>query len=189
MPLYLVRIAPEVTTKARGTRRRFQQRLARNLRDALDAGGIRCRLEDRWSRIYVDTADPAAGGRIAGVYGVSSVSEVEARIPARLDEIIRTGETLYADRVRDRTFAVRTHRAGRFPFSGQDVRVGLGAALDRYGDVDLDSPEVTVTVELREQEAMLYSGRVPGVGGLPLGVEGRAVGWLVFRKSLQARRG
>jgi adenylyl- and sulfurtransferase ThiI len=38
MPVFLVRIAPEITTKARGTRRRFQQRLARNLRDALDAG-------------------------------------------------------------------------------------------------------------------------------------------------------
>lgn len=178
MALYLVRIAPEVTTKARGTRRRFQHRLIRNLRDALDAGGIRCRVEDRWSRLFVDTPDTSAGGRLAAVFGVSSVSRVEARIPADLDAIIRTGEALYADRIRDRTFAVRTHRAGRFPFSGQDVRVGLGSALDRHGDVDLDSPEVSVTVELREQEAFLYSDRIAGVGGLPLGVEGKGVALL-----------
>ncbi|HXF94835.1 MAG TPA: tRNA uracil 4-sulfurtransferase ThiI [Gemmatimonadales bacterium] len=175
MPLFLVRLAPEITTKARGTRRRFQRRLVRNLRDALDGGGLRARIEDRWSRIYVETADPAAGAQIANVFGVASVSEVEARIPADLEEIVRTGERLYGERVQGRRFAVQAHRAGQYPFGTQDIRVRLGAALDRYGDVDLDDPEVTVTVELREREAFLYSGRIPGVGGLPLGVEGKAV--------------
>jgi len=178
MTLSLVRIAPEIATKARGTRRRFQRRLARNIRDALERGGIPCRVEDRWSRLFVEAADPSAGGRIAMVFGVASVSEVEARIPADLAAIVRIGEALYGDRVRGRSFAVDTRRAGRFPFSGQDVRVQLGSALDRHGDVDLDQPEVTVTVELREGEAFFYSGRIPGVGGLPLGVEGKAVALL-----------
>ncbi|MGH7699485.1 MAG: tRNA uracil 4-sulfurtransferase ThiI [Gemmatimonadales bacterium] len=175
MALFLVRLASEIATKARGTRRRFQQRLVRNIRDALRAAGIEASVEDCWSRLYVETGDRSAGGRVAAVFGVGSVSEVEARIPADLGEIVRIGEALYADRVRGRTFAVRSHRAGRFPFGTQDVRVQLGAALDRHGDVDLDHPEVTVTVELREREAFLYSGRIPGAGGLPLGVEGKAV--------------
>lgn len=176
--LLLVRIAPEVTTKARGTRRRFQRRLVRNIRDALDAGGVPSRIEDRWSRIFVDSADSSVAGRVAAVFGVASVSEVDARVPADLEVIVRTGESLYGDRVRDRAFAVQTRRAGTFAFTGQDVRVQLGAALDRYGDVDLDAPEVTVTVELRDGEAFLYSGRLEGVGGLPLGVEGKAVALL-----------
>jgi thiamine biosynthesis protein ThiI len=178
MPLSLVRIAPEIATKARGTRRRFQRRLARNIRDALGSAGIDARIEDRWSRIFVEAADPSTSGRIAAVFGVASVSDVEARLPAALEAIVGAGEALYADRVRDRRFAVATRRAGRFPFSGQDVRVQLGAALNRYGTVDLDHPDVTVTVELREGEAFLYSGRWPGVGGLPLGVEGKAVALL-----------
>jgi tRNA uracil 4-sulfurtransferase len=175
MPLFLVRLAPEIATKARGTRRRFQHRLARNIRDALGTSGPKPRIEDRWSRLFVETQDPSAGGRIAAVFGVASVSEVEARIPADLGEIVRTGEAMYGERVRGRRFAVQAQRAGQYPFGTQDIRVQLGAALDRYGDVDLDEPEVRVTVELREREAFLYSGRIPGVGGLPLGVEGKAV--------------
>ena len=174
MPLFLVRLAPEIATKARGTRRRFQQRLARNMKVALGATP-KPRIEDRWSRLFVDTEDPSAGGRIAAVFGVASVSEVEARVPADLAAIVRTGEALYGERVRGRRFAVEARRAGQYPFGTQDIRVQLGAALDRYGDVDLDAPEVRVTVELREREALLYSSRLPGVGGLPLGVEGKAV--------------
>ncbi len=106
---------------------------------------------------------------------MSSLSEVEARFPADLDEIVRVGETLYADRVRDRKFAVRARRVGDYGFSGQDIRVQLGAALNKYATVDLDHPDVTVSVEVRDGEAFLYSERVRGPGGLPLGVEGKAV--------------
>jgi len=41
--LFLVRVAAEIATKARGTRRRFQARLGRNLRDALAAAGTDAR--------------------------------------------------------------------------------------------------------------------------------------------------
>src|SRR5438445_705003 len=53
--------------------------------------------------------------------------------------------------------------------------VQLGAALDRYGDVNLDHPDVTVFVEARDGEALFFSDHVAGAGGLPLGAEGRAV--------------
>ncbi|UCF40733.1 MAG: tRNA 4-thiouridine(8) synthase ThiI [Gemmatimonadota bacterium] len=174
--LFLVRVAPEVATKARRTRRRFQQQLVRNLRDALAAAHIDCRIDARWSRMLVEASDRAALKRMASVFGVSSVSEVEARLPADLDEIVRTGETLFADRVRDRKFAVRARRVGTHPFTAQDVKVRLGAALDRHAaSVDLSHPDVTVSVEVRDEEAFLFSGRERGAGGLPVGVEGQAV--------------
>ncbi len=174
--LLLIRVAPEIATKSRRTRRRFQERLAANLRDCLASAGIPAHIEDRWSRIMVETPDPeTAAQHLRAVFGVSSLSVVEARCAPVLEEIVRTGEALYAERVRDRMFAVRARRDGRYGFGTTEIMVQLGAALDRYGDVDLDHPDVTVTVELRGQEALFYSTRVPGPGGLPLGVEGRAV--------------
>ena len=173
--LCLVRLGSEIATKARGTRRRFQQRLVRNMRDALHADGTACKVDSRWSRILVDASDRSALERIASVFGVSSVSEVEARVPADLDEIVRAGEALYADRVRGKKYAVQARRAGNQSFTARDIKVKLGAALNRDAEVDLDNPDVTVSVEVRDDEAFLFSGRVPGVGGLPLGVEGRAV--------------
>lgn len=173
--LCLVRLGSEIAIKARGTRRRFQQRLVRNLRDALRADGTSCKVDSRWSRILVEVSDRSAVERIASVFGVSSVSEVEARVPADLDEIVRAGEALYVDRVRGKKYAVKARRAGNQSFTARDIKVKLGAALNRDAEVDLDNPDVTVSVEVRDDEAFLFSGRVPGVGGLPLGVEGRAV--------------
>ncbi len=171
----MVRLAPEVTTKARRTRKRFVEVLIQNIRDCLQSSDIAHSVDGRWSRIFVSADDPTTARRIAGVFGVSSVSPIDARLAGNLDDIVRVGEDLYRDRVTGRRFAVRARRAGDFPFGTQDVRVQLGAVLDKTGKVDLTHPDVTVTVELRDDEAFLFSERVKGVGGLPLGVEGRAV--------------
>ena len=173
--LFLVRISGEVATKARGTRRRFQQRLVRNIRDALRSSDLTCRVEARWSRILVEASEPSAGRLIASVFGVSSVSEVEARLPADLDEIVRVGESLYADRVKGKRFGVWARTADRYGFTSRDIKVKLGAALNQYAEVYLDDPDVAVWVEVRDDEAFLYSEKIPGVGGLPVGVEGKAV--------------
>ncbi|MBE0591118.1 MAG: tRNA 4-thiouridine(8) synthase ThiI [Gemmatimonadales bacterium] len=173
--LFLVRVAAEIATKARGTRRRFQRQLGRNLQDALVSAGIAGRADVRWSHVLVEASEPSALRPLASVFGVSSVSEVEARLPPDLDEIVRVGERLFADRVRGRTFAVRARTTGRFGFRSQDIKVALGTALNQSAEVDLDHPDVSVWVDVRDGEALLYSEKIPGVGGLPLGVEGRAV--------------
>ncbi len=173
--LFLVRISGEIATKARGTRRRFQQRLVRNLRDALESSGLACQAEARWSRILVESSARTAGHVIASVFGISSVSEVEARLPAELDAIVETGERLYADRVRGKRFGVWARTADRYGFTSRDIKVKLGAALNQYAEVHLDDPDVAVHVEVRDDEAFLFSEKIPGVGGLPVGVEGKAV--------------
>ncbi|HEX9692226.1 MAG TPA: tRNA uracil 4-sulfurtransferase ThiI [Gemmatimonadales bacterium] len=175
MATVIVRLAPELTTKARRTRRRFQERLVRNLKDALEGADVPARIRPRWDRIVVESDDPTAGERAADVFGVSGVSLIEGRTEAALDAIVAAGRALYAERVRGRRFAVRARRSGKLSFGTHDVCVQLGAALNPGATVDLTNPEVTVWVELREGEAWFSSTRIGGVGGLPLGVEGRAV--------------
>ena len=196
-PLYLVRLAPEVTTKSRRTRRRFQDLLVRNLKDALGGLGGHVRVTNLWDRLFIEVEHPGAALRIAGVFGVSSVSRVDARVPADMDRIVEAGHELYRDLVaRHETFAVRARRTGRHPFSSRDVCVQLGAALNAYATVDLGKPEVTISVEVRDQEAFLFSGCEQAVGGLPLGIEGKAVclisggfdsavaAWMVLRRGV-----
>ena len=197
MPLYLVRLAPEVTTKSRRTRRRFQKRLITNLSDALARLGGRFDVRNRWDRIHVEAEHPAAAERIAAVFGVSSVSRVDARVPADLEQIVEEGHELYRDLVaRHSTFAVKARRSGCQSLRSRDVCVRLGAALNRYAVVDLSAPDVTVSVEVRDDEAFLFSTRRQGAGGLPLGIEGRAVcllsggfdsavaAWLMLRRGV-----
>jgi len=191
---YLVRLAPEITRKSNRTRRRFQRLLVANLTDALKThraparspdppgppgarrrkGGARTRVQDHWSRIRVE-APPDAMEAAARVFGVGSFSRIDATSPADLDAVVRTGHETYKDAVAGRRYAVAARRAGRHDFSSQDVREQLGAALNPYATVDLANPDVVVSVEVRPDEALFFAARTEGPGGLPLGVQGRAV--------------
>ena len=173
--LILIRLAGEVAIKSRQTRRHFQRRLVRNLEDALECSGVDFEVREGWGRLWVAASSQAALDVVSRVFGIASISLVEATAKPELAAIIQTGDEVYADRVRGRTFAVRARRAGRHAFSSRDINYDLGAALDRHGDVDLGNPDVTVHVEVREDAAYFFSARIAGAGGLPLGVEGRAV--------------
>ena len=177
--LILVRLAAELTIKSRRTRASFQRQLVRNLRDALKTTGAAFEVEGGWSRLYVRTDSPETLPTLTRVFGVSSISPVEVIVPARLEEIVRAGEEAFRDRVRDREFAVRARRSGQHPFSSKNIEIQLGAALFPHArGVNLDHPEVTVYVEVQEDAAYLFSERIPGPGGLPVGVEGNAVALL-----------
>lgn len=77
-------------------------------------------------------------------------------------------------------FAIDTKRSNkRFPYTSVEVSRILGEVLNQRGwPVDLKNPEVTFTVELAEKEAYLYSEKIPGLGGLPVGSAGRLVALL-----------
>lgn len=170
----MLRLTGEITTKGRRTRSRFQRRLADNLRDALRAAGTPGLVRADWSRVFV-RADSAATDVLSRVFGVSTYSPLEAECDAVLEEIVRTGSRVFGERVKGRRFAVRARRAGKHGFSSQDVMRELGAAIGTGATVDLSSPEVEVCVDIRDERALLYSERLQGAGGLPLGTEGKAV--------------
>ncbi|MGD8867975.1 MAG: tRNA uracil 4-sulfurtransferase ThiI [Gemmatimonadales bacterium] len=171
----LIRPSGELATKSRHTRRRFQRRMVECLEDALSRSGIDGRVLEEWGRLFAETDSPAALDVIPRVFGITSISHIEATCEARLDLIIELGERLYAERVRGKTYAVRARRSGKHRFSSRDINYGLGAALNQNAEVDLDHPDVTVGIEVRDETAYFFSERVPAAGGLPLGMEGKAV--------------
>jgi tRNA uracil 4-sulfurtransferase len=177
--LVLVRFGGEVTIKSKRTRAAFLRRLSRNMTDALRSAGIESRIEPIWGRMLVRASSPLAVPILSRVFGISSISPVERKVPADVDAIIAAGTELFSHRLAGRTFAVRARRAGRHDFSSSDIEHGLGTALlPHSAGVDLSNPDFTAYIEVREEWAHVFSERVPGTGGLPLGVQGRAVALL-----------
>jgi thiamine biosynthesis protein ThiI len=137
------------------------------------------RIQGGWDRLYVHHGDRAVLDVLPRVFGLSSLSPIDRIVEARLDAIVDAGAELYVEVVRGRTFAVRARRAGAHDFGSQDIQIELGNRLvEASAGVDLDDPEVEVFVEVRDDRAFLFGRRIPGAGGLPLGVEGRAVALL-----------
>ncbi len=196
--LALVRLSSELSTKARGTRRRFMRKLVENVREAMRSTGAEFRVNSHWTRIFVTTAGEISSlAVLSRVAGLSSYSIVTARCRAELGEIARVGQEHYGEVVKGRSFAVRARRSGTHPFSSSDVMRELGTALNPGARVDLNNPEIEIEVEVRDEEVYLYSGREPCLGGLPLGVEGRAVcllsggfdsavaAWMMLKRGVQ----
>ncbi|MBR9988827.1 MAG: tRNA 4-thiouridine(8) synthase ThiI [Gemmatimonadetes bacterium] len=175
----MVRLAAELTIKAPRTRIAFLRRLRRNIGDAMRSAGIDYRIEPIWGRIFVRADSHLALPVLARVFGISSISYVEREIPAELDTIVTEATSHFREAVTGKTFAVRARRTGKHTYRSLDIERQLGAALLPYSaGVNLSKPGFTAYVEVRDETAYLFSERIPGAGGLPLGVEGNAVSLL-----------
>ena len=200
--LLILRISGDFYTKARRTRMRFFRRLQANAEAALAAHGIPYRLEPTWSRMYVETPVPGAAEVLARVFGVQSVSDVERRSWERLEDVVSAGVAIFGDAVQGRSFAVRASRRGereRIGFDSSRVESALGRALldAGAGRVNLSAPEVTAHVEIEPGTAHFFFDKASGHGGLPIGVEGRAMAlvsggfdsavasWLMLKRGVQ----
>lgn len=172
----LVRLASEVTLKAPRTRSQFMRRLVGNMRDAFVAHGAQADIRAAWGRVYVRTDAEAVVPVLSRVFGLSSYSIVDAVIPADFDAIVERGAELFADLVRGKRFAVRVQRAGQHGFTSKELEAALGSRLFHLSaGVDLTRPEVVAHVEVRNETARLFSTRQGAGGGLPVGVEGKAL--------------
>lgn len=200
--LLILRLSGDFYTKARKTRVRFFKRLVSNLEAALKLHGIPYRMEPTWSRIYLETPDPNAAEVAARVFGIQSVSEVERRPWERLEDVVATGIEIFGPAVQGRSFAVRATRRGdreRIGFDSIRVESALGRALldAGAGRVNLSEPEVAAHVELEPGTGHFFFDKVRGHGGLPIGVEGRAMAlvsggfdsavasWLMLKRGVQ----
>jgi thiamine biosynthesis protein ThiI len=198
--LVLLRLSGEVSTKARETRWRFVSQILRNVKDALASEGVGFQLDRRHDRVFVELADARGVAALARVFGVQSLS-IAVREPASsLGAIVARGEALFADAVRGKRFAVRARLVGRptdLDYRSRDILVALGERLRAHAlRVDLDDPEVTVSIEVHEGQAYFFTETLGGEGGLPLGTEGRALAlvsggfdsavaaWLLMRRGV-----
>lgn len=76
------------------------------------------------------------------------------------------------------TFKVYTRRAKKaYPMTSMEVSAELGGRiLEAFPEasVDVHTPELTLSVEIREK-IYIYSDSIPGPGGMPIGTNGKAM--------------
>lgn len=78
-----------------------------------------------------------------------------------------------------KTFKVNAKRADKnFPMKSPEICTELGGILlEKFPNlsVDVKTPEVTVTVEVRDTNAYVHAENIKGAGGLPVGSSGKAM--------------
>lgn len=177
MQTYIVHYG-ELGLKGRN-RPQFEKRLAHNMRVALrDLGQVKVQLHRGYMAVEVaDEAPPERiEQRLAGVFGIAYFAPALA-VPQELEAITEAALQLARRAITPETsFKVQARRADkRFPVTSMDLNRELGARIvDEIGaPVRLRDPAVTLHVQVYPEKVYLFTQRLPGPGGLPVGTAGR----------------
>ena len=178
MPMLLVRYG-ELGLKSPSVRRRFENALVDDIRRRHALAKVPCVISQTRGRVFVDSDDWRATCEILGrTFGVVSFSPVEK---ASSDIAVLTNVTVEFARpilFPGASFAIRSRRSGNHPYTSQVLAERLGEAVlndnaQRGVKVKLDSPDIEISVEVREKDSFLFSSVLSGPGGMPLGTQGR----------------
>lgn len=160
----------------------FEKRLMKNLAWRIRGCG-EFKIYCMQSTIYVEPQSDAcdmdaaldAAKRVFGIVNISRAAEVEKDI----DKIISASKEYLRDALSNaRTFKVEAKRSDKsFPKKSPEICFEVGSALhDEFENIEVDvkNPEVLVKVEIRDRAAYVHANPIPGAGGLPVGINGRA---------------
>jgi tRNA uracil 4-sulfurtransferase len=184
-PCVLLKLG-EVVLKGRN-RHQFERMQQRNIKAAVKDTGLPTEVLHREGVILVRVPQD---GRTPEehVAAVETIARRTAQVPGiiricRAYRVAKTPEATLAAAVElargtEGTFAVRPRRRDkRFPVTSAEMAVTIGRAIqDAHGlKVNLKHPDTEILIEVDQEEVFVFTGGEPGLGGLPVGMSGRAV--------------
>lgn len=115
---------------------------------------------------------------VSRVFGIAALSRA-CVCEKNMDAIMDIAVEYLRDELEDaKTFKVEAKRSDKkFPLKSPEICRELGGHLLKnfnHLKVDVHNPDITVTVEVREQYAFIRGNNIKGAGGMPTGTSGRA---------------
>ena len=159
----------------------FEDALIRNAKYAVAPVG-EFRFSKAQSTIYAEPKGECdldwAVDRLSRVFGFSALCR--ALVVEKDYAVIRDAAADYLkEQLLDaQTFKVVAKRSDKkFPMNSPEICRELGGDLLKqfpHLTVDVNNPEITVVVEVRDFGAYIHTNQLPGAGGMPVGTGGRA---------------
>lgn len=162
-------------------RNTFEDILIKNMRKSLSDLG-KFEFTKGQSTIMVDPVDDIdlddAVDRVSRVFGIAALSRA-CLCEKDFDSIKGTTAEYLEEQLEDaKTFKVEAKRADKkFPMKSPEICRELGGyILSKFHHlkVDVHNPDITVTVEIRDNFAFVRGNNIKGAGGMPTGTSGRA---------------
>ena len=163
-------------------RHSFEDALIKNLRRRLSPLGT-LEIRKSQSTIYIEPKSDdfdfeEAVERVGNVFGISGFCRA-CMAEKNIDDIfLRSAEYLSSALREAKTFKVEAKRADKsFPLKSPEICREVGGYLlskFHHLKVDVHEPDITVTVEIRENGAYIHGNQIRGAGGMPVGTGGKA---------------
>lgn len=166
----------ELSTK-KDNRKMFIKLLLKNIRRKLE--GLEIEINYTTARMYIKTTSKNIDevvNRLKEVFGIRSivicdrVNNNKEEIENKIKEIIQT--------LSFKTFKVETIRSDKsFPISSLEFSRMMGAVVlkNKECKVDVHNPDLILNIEIRSEGTYIYTKEVLGLGGYPVGVQGKGL--------------
>lgn len=163
-------------------RNTFEDILIKNMRKALKEVGeftfTKSQSTIMVQSVEEDTDLDEAVDILKKVFGIAALSRA-AVAEKDMDNIMAISREYLADELLEaKTFKVEAKRSDKkFPLKSPEISRELGGfLLSKFNHlkVDVHNPDVTVTVEIRDNYAFIRGNNIKGAGGMPVGTSGRA---------------
>ena len=168
----------EIGLKSPKIRSRFERKLVKNIKATFE-----CDVDRNQGRIYIHPVDFEDGieklNRIFGVVSYSPATstktdydDIDETLTEYCHDLISTG--ILNENTK---FAIKCRRVGTHDFTSQEMAAHCGAVVRNViqSPVDLTNPDLTIFVEVRENNTYIFHEKFKGPGGLPLGTQGKVV--------------
>ncbi len=172
MELILIKYG-ELTTK-KDNRKFFIDTLENNIKTLLKEENIVIH-KDR-VRMYIECENALKiSEKLKKVFGILSIV-IAYKVNNNIEDVLKKAlEIMDKDK---KTFKVVTKRADkRFPISSMEYSKNLGALILKNSNftVDVHNPDITLTVEIRTNGTFIYTDEIKGLGGYPVGIQGKGL--------------
>jgi len=162
-----------------GNRRFFERQLRRNILRATNKLGVKevLRLSGRMLGLFAPEAEwEKIAAALQKIFGIAYFAPA-VKLKQDLAEIKTVAVQLLAGKKFD-SFKVETKRSQKhFPIPSPQLNADVGEHILEHfsARVNLTQPELILRIEIVDNYALMYTDRLEGPGGLPVGTSERAV--------------
>lgn len=182
----------------------FERQLISNVAKALAPLG-KFSVRKSQSTIYVEPLEDSADTelaveRLSKVFGIVNICPA-VKCEKTIESIEKTTlECLSQMDIKGKTFKVESKREDKqFPMNSPQICRHMGGVILKNTDglsVDVHNPDILVQIEIRK-EAYIFTQKVSGAGGMPIGTAGRATlllsggidspvaGWMIAKRGVR----
>jgi thiamine biosynthesis protein ThiI len=166
----------ELSLKSTYVRKYFESTLVKNIKNALTRETIPHSITKERGRIYLFTTEISKSclvlSRIFGIVSFSPAVQTTSDIEDMSVVALQLIKNILTE---EKSFAIRTTRVGTHTFSSQQVAIQIGNDIVKatHAKVNLTHPNVELFIEIRDKKSFLFTEKIKGVGGLPLGTQGK----------------
>ncbi|HDR1130375.1 TPA: tRNA 4-thiouridine(8) synthase ThiI [Pasteurella multocida] len=175
---FVIKLFPEIMIKSESVRKRFVKILTGNIRNILTKHDETIAVVRHWD--YIEVRSKKAENRphlielLGRIPGIHHFLEVDEKPFTTIHDIFEQTLQDIGTSLDNKTFCVRVRRKGKHTFNSLDVERYVGGGLNQHipsAKVQLSKPDVTVRIDIENDNMMLIKARHVGIGGYPIGTQ------------------